>query len=224
MKTLHVLTRCGVAVALFGLLALAGARPAAAEPDAPADFAQFGFPTVAASALFTPGQATTLTAGNQQVVLPAGFTTKPVRFELLSGDPGFFVPLLDRDDRARPVLAAFAFRVTDIATGQRIEDFNQDAAWSVTDPRVGAGAEVYDTSASRPPKITENPDEGTVRGTTFTHTFDGADEGWVALGPEVEVGMPSTGTPTPLAALAGLAGLLCVLAGAAVRCRGVVRR
>jgi hypothetical protein len=175
--------------------------------------------------MFTPGQATTLTAGTQQVVLPADFVKQPVKFELLTGDPNFFTPLLESDDRSRPILATFAFRVTDQATGKLIEDFDKDVEWSVTDPRVAAGSKVYDTSADNPPKITDNPEPGKVSGTTLTHSFDGADEGWIAVGPSPEVGMPNTGAPlfgnAPMI-LAALAGLLCLVLGLTAR-RRVVR-
>jgi hypothetical protein len=223
MRLFHLLRLRVLPVAIFAVLALIGVHEAAARPAAADDFTQFGFPQVSASVLFTPGQATTLTAGTQQVVLPADFISKSVKFELLTGDPNFFTPLLESDDRSRPILAAFAFRVTDMATGQQIESFDKDVQWSVTDPRVADGTDVYDTSADNPPKITENPTPGTVSGTTFTHSFDGADEGWLALGPRAAVGMPNTGAPagsTALAALAALAGLLCALVGLAVRQRG----
>src|SRR4051794_40732265 len=69
--------------AVFGFLALFGAHEASARPAGADDFTQFGFPKVSASVLFPPGQAATLTAGTQQVVLPADFVSKPVKFELL---------------------------------------------------------------------------------------------------------------------------------------------
>jgi hypothetical protein len=172
--------------------------------------------------MFTPGQAATLTAGSQQVMLPADFLSKPVQFELLTGDGSTFTPQLESEDRERPVLAVFAFRVTDPASGQRIEHFDKDVTWMITDPRVAAKTDVYDTSADTPPKVTDNPTPGKISGTTFTHDFDGADEGWVVLGPAAEVGMPSTGAPLgigTLAALAALTGVLCALAGAVVRRR-----
>lgn len=222
MKMLQLLRVSVLPVALFALLALTGTRGAAARPVGADDFSQFGFPQVSASVTFTPGQATTLTAGTQQVMLPADFVKQPVKFELLMGDPNFFTPLLASDDRSRPILAAFAFRVTDLATGKLVETFDKEVEWSLTDSRVAAGSEIYDTSAANPPKITANSEPGTVSGTTFTHSFDGADEGWVAVGPKPEVGMPNTGAPmfgSAFPLLAALAGLLCVLLGMAAHRR-----
>jgi hypothetical protein len=225
MRTLRLRIGLGLLGLLLAMLALAGARSAAAQATGPADFAQFGYPTVAASVDFTPGTAATLTAGTQQVVLPADFISKTVKFELLTGDAGFFKPLLESDDQNRPILAAWAFRVTD-ANGQRVGRFDKPVQWSVTDPRVADGTSVYNTSAANPPVITENATPGTISGTTFAHGFGGAGVGWLALGPvqAAPVGMPTTGSPVPAAGLLlGLtlvAALLCAVAGLRLRRQG----
>ncbi len=209
---------------LLAVLAIVGARSAAAQATGPADFTQFGYPTVAASVDFTPGTAATLTAGTQQVILPADFISKTVKFELLVGDASFFKPLLAPDDAEHPIVAAWAFRVTDATTGARIGRFDKPVQWSVTDPRIGEGSAVYNTSAANPPVITDNSVPGTVTGTTLAHTFGGAGVGWLALGtiqPVVApVGMPVTGSPWPAEGLAGLALLAALfLAGAGLVAR-----
>src|SRR5438309_11706160 len=84
------------------------AHPAAAQTSTVPDMAQFGFPQVAATTNYTPGQSATVSAGNQQVVLPSDFISKTVKFELLFGDSSFFAPLLKGDDAGRPIAAAFA--------------------------------------------------------------------------------------------------------------------
>ena len=61
---------------LLAVVAIAGARSASAQATGPADFTQFGYPTVAATVMFTPGTAATLTTGDQRVVLPADFISK----------------------------------------------------------------------------------------------------------------------------------------------------
>ncbi|HUS14026.1 MAG TPA: hypothetical protein VM536_03315, partial [Chloroflexia bacterium] len=118
--------------ALSALFAVAGARPAAAQTG-PADFTQFGFPQVADMVTFTPGTEATLKAGNQTVVLPADFISKTVTFELLTGDPSFFAAALPADDKDSAIVATFAFRVTDPATGQRVARFDKPVQWSVSD-------------------------------------------------------------------------------------------
>src|SRR5690349_23582767 len=220
MRSVRLLLGLVLFGTLFAVFTIAGAGRAAAQATQPPDFTQFGFPQVAASVTFTPGQAATLTAGNQQVVLPADFISKTVTFELLTGDPTFFQPLLASDDQARPIVAAWAFRVTDPATNQRVGRFDKPVQWSVTDARIGAGSTVYNTTAANPPVVTENTTPGTVTGTTFAHGFGGAGVGWLALGPEAPVGMPSTGAPSASGGiwlLVLLAGALCAVGGLAIR-------
>jgi hypothetical protein len=219
MRSIRLLLGLGLFGTLLAVFAIAGAGRAAAQAAGPPDFTQFGFPQVAASVTFTPGQAATLTAGNQQVVLPADFISKTVRFELLTGDPSFFQPLLASDDQGRPILAAWAFRVTDVATNQRVGRFDKPVQWSVTDPRVAAGSSVYNTSPANPPAVTDNPTPGTVTGTTFAHPFGGAGVGWLALGPAPAPGMPRTGNPGAEWGmwLVLLAGLACVAVGGVAR-------
>jgi hypothetical protein len=224
-----------MAAALAVLSLVAAGRPASAQTSGPPDLAQFGYPRVAGSVTFTPGTAATITAGNQQVILPADFISKTVQFELLEGDPQFFAPLLAGDDQGRPVLATFAFRVTDPATSQRVGRFDKPVQWSITDPSVTSASEVYNTSAANPPVVTKNTTPGTISGTTLAHAFGGAGVGWLVLNAAgaapsaptpaptapVPAGMPTTGSPTPRADLGLLlaAGALCLAGGWALRRR-----
>jgi hypothetical protein len=209
--------RLSVFVSLF-ILALGAAIPAAAQSTVP-DMTQFGFPQVTGTVNFTPGQAMTLTAGDQRVDLPADMLSKPVKFEFLEGDSSFFHQNLEADDANKQVMAAFAFRVTDMSTGQLVGRFDKPVTWSITSPQITSESEVYNASPANPPKITENPSPGTVQGTTLTHPFGGAGVGWLVLGPQV-VGMPATGAPD--GTLNGL--LLPVLLGALVFGSGLVLR
>jgi hypothetical protein len=133
----------------------------------------------------------TITGANQEVVLPADFISKTVKFDLLVGDPAFFAPSLPITDQGRTVIVAWAFRVTDVATNQLIGRFDKPVQWSVTDPRVQAGSAVYNTTAANPPVVTANSAPGAITGTTLAHPFGGAGVGWLVLGP------PSQGVATP---------------------------
>lgn len=175
-------------------LALGVAIPAAAQATVP-DMTQFGFPQVMATVNFTPGQATSLTAGDQRVDIPADMLSKPVKFEFLEGDPSFFHQNLEADDASKAVLATFAFRVTDTSTGQLVGRFDKPVTWSITNSQITSESEVYNTSPANPPKITANSSPGTVQGTTLTHPFGGAGVGWIVLGEAQPVGMPATGAP-----------------------------
>jgi hypothetical protein len=175
----------GALAAVFLLLALsagAGGRASAQGTGVP-DFTQFGFPQVVGTVDYTPGVTQTISAGSQQVVLPADFISKTVRFELLQGDPAFFAPSLPITDQGRTIIIAWAFRVTDVSTNQLVGRFDNPVQWSVTDPRIAPGSAVYNTTAANPPVITPNAAPGTITGTTLSHPFGGAGVGWLVLAP-----------------------------------------
>jgi hypothetical protein len=224
MALLKVMTKPLSVFVLLAALAAWAAIPAAAQSTVP-DMTQFGFPQVTATVNFTPGQATSLTAGDQMVNIPADFMSKPVKFEFLEGDPSFFQPNLASDDANRPILATFAFRVTDTSTGQLVGKFDKPVVWSVTNSQIMAGSEVYNTSPANPPKITSNPSPGTIQGTTLSHPFGGAGVGWLVLGvagTQTTPGMPTTGAGSIDARTGGLA--LAVLLAGLVVSGGVVLR
>jgi len=178
----------------FCLIALWMVIPASAQTTQPPDMTQFGFPRVTGTANFTPGQAVTITAGTQIVVLPADFISKTVKFEFLEGDPAQWSANLGAA-QGMTVVATFAFRVTDPATGQLVGRFDKPVTWSVTDPRITADSKVYNTTAANPPVVTPNATAGTVQGTTLSHTFGGAGVGWLALSPAAQ----TVSTPTTVA-------------------------
>jgi hypothetical protein len=223
MALLKVATKRLPVFVFLAALALWAALPAAAQSTVP-DLSQFGYPQVGGSANFTPGQATTVTAGNQMVQIPADFVSFPAKFELLIGDPNFFHPLLAADDQSKDIIAAFAFRVTNMSTGQLVGKFDKPVVWSVTDSSVSSDGEIYNTSPANPPAITDNPTAPTVQGTTLTHSFGGAGVGWLAVVPGVPAGMPKTGAGsldgvTMSALLAVLLGSLALSSGLFLRRR-----
>ncbi len=182
------------ALLLVAALAAWAAIPAAAQTGTVPDMTQFGYPRVAGTATFTPGQATTVTAGSQTVQLPADFISKTVKFELLEGDAQFFVPSLG-DDKDKQVVAAFAFRVTDPATGNLVGRFDKPVQWSITSPQIGSLSEIYNTTAANPPVIIANAAPGTVQGDTLSHPFGGSGVGWLVLSPAAAPVVPDA-TPT----------------------------
>ena len=193
------------------------AVPASAQTAQVPDMTQFGFPTVGGTVTFTPGTAATVSAGNQKVDLPADFISKTVTFDLLIGDPSTFAPLLTGEDAGKPVLTAFAFRVTDPATGKLIGRFDKPVVYSVTDGSVTSESEVYNTSATNPAKVTDNPTAATIQGTTLSHSFGGAGVGWIVANTiaqtSVPTGMPQTGAGERSTWLVALFGAALVLLG-----------
>lgn len=182
MKRLPIIFGALMVACLLGALSLGTSRNASAQANVP-DFLQFGFTQVVGSVTYTPGQTETITAGTQQVVLPADFISKTVKFELLQGDPAFFAVSLPVTDQGRTVIVAWAFRVTDVATSQLVGRFDKAVQWSVNDPRIASGSAVYNTSPANPPVITPNAAPGTISGNTLSHPFTGAGVGWLVLGP-----------------------------------------
>jgi hypothetical protein len=180
MRAMPTFARQTVVVTLVGMVAFAGAGTAAAQSGSVPDFAQFGFPRVTATVEFTPGQATTVQAGPQQVDIPADFLDVPARFEFLEGDAAAFAPVSD----GRAVVATFAFRVTNLQTGELVARFNKPVQWRITDGAIRAESAVFDTSPSTPPVVTPNSvSPGTVTGQTLAHPFIISTVGWLVLNP-----------------------------------------
>src|SRR5690348_4247955 len=89
MVPYKAITRRLSIIVLLAVLAAWAALPAAAQSTVP-DLSQFGYPQVGGTVNFTPGQATSVSAGNQRVDIPADFLSVPAKFELLTGDPSSF--------------------------------------------------------------------------------------------------------------------------------------
>lgn len=142
--------------------------------------------------------------------IPADALSVPARFELLEGDPAFFAPYVG----GQQVVATFAFRVTDLATGQRIATFTTPVQWSITDAAIGATSAVFDTSPTNPPTVVPNGvSPGTVTGQTLAHPFRITTVGWLVLNPSADAApatLPNTG------AADGLPLLLPIVLGIAV--------
>lgn len=190
-----------------GVLGLA--QPTFAQAEQAPDFAEFGFPRVTAQVDFTPGQPAVLETERQRVEIPADALSVPARFELLEGDPAFFTPHVG----GQQVVATFAFRVTDLATGQRIAAFTTPVQWSITDAEIGAASAVFDTSPANPPTVVPNGvSPGTVTGQTLAHPFRITTVGWLVLNPSVD-GAPATLPDT--GAADGLPLLLPIVLGIA---------
>jgi hypothetical protein len=232
-----------LATLLVGVPGTRAQTPTATPAPVPADFSTLGFPTVAASADYTPGTATSVSADGMTVQLAANFYRNPAKFELLTGSPSTFAAGAD----GRTLLFAWAFRVTDSTTNQRVGSFGAPVQCSYTSDAVGADTVVLNTSPASPPAITVNGTAPTITGHTMAHPFSGATVGWLvaspaaaappagrgpaavqapakAPGPAAPAKLPSTGTGglldtperagTPTALVAAVLSLLLVTAGA----------
>jgi hypothetical protein len=191
------------AMLLVAMLGSQGQRAAAQTPAAAApDFGRLGFPTVAGTATFTPGAATSVSGGGMTVNLAADFAKDPAKFELLTGSPSTFASAAG----GRSVIAAWAFRVTDTTTNQLLSSFGSPAQWSYTNPAVTANSIVLNVTSATPPVVTPNGTPATISGQTIAHPFAGAGVGWLVANPAATAATGSApssvsaGTATGLAA------------------------
>src|SRR4051794_5753372 len=195
LKRLLMVLGALTAALFVAALSLGTGNRAAAQTSVP-DFTQFGFPNVVGSVQFSPGTTATISAGTQQVVLPADYISKTVTFDLLQGDASTFAASLPITDQGRTIIVAWAFRVTDPSTNQLISRFDKPVQWSVTDPRIAEGSAVYNATAANPPVVTANAAPGTISGTTLSHPFGGAGVGWLVLGPPGQAGATPSAVAT----------------------------
>lgn len=189
-----------LAVSTLGLMAACGGVAAAPTATSPApteasmpisppasvpDFTQYGFPTVLISQDATPGQATTITAEvtgqtdkSFTVDVPGDAFTDPVTFEILTG------PLANFEAGApsgeHPIMA-FAFRVTDKATGELIGKFNAPVMLTAKDPMIATNSKYYNIAPDG--AYTDNPTGLQVQPGELSHPVAGAPVGWVITAP-----------------------------------------
>jgi plastocyanin len=221
-------------------VAQAGAAPAAAPAQAspaaqataapaPPDMTKFGYTNVAGTVNFTPGQATNVTGGALRADLPADLISKPIKFELLTGDNATFQPVAG----GRTVIGNYAFRVTDPATSQLVATFDSGKAVTVsfTGAAVRSDTAILNVSPTNPLTAALNSGANTIEGQTIKHAFTGTTVGWLVVNPAgaaaaaaapvaaaaaaVPAALPRTGTGGPASSPVTLI-IALVLAGIAL--------
>jgi hypothetical protein len=165
---------CPAGIAAEG--ALAG-QASGVEPD----FGLYGFPRVAATEQFTPGSELQIRSGPISLTVPPDLYTDPLRFELLVGDEPSWQRCVAED---RVVVAPYAFRITDPATGNRVGRIDKPVAATIADPRIGAGAVFWTTSPTSPPVAEQASAQPPVAGNTIRPTNANARIGWFTTVPK----------------------------------------
>jgi hypothetical protein len=148
-------------------------------PDDP-DFSLYGFPRVAATQHFTPGQSVTVSSGPVTVTLPADMYTQPLEFELLLGSVSDWQPCLGND---RIVIAPYAYRATDPSTHQLVGRFDNPPVSAITDPRISNAAVYWLTYAEVPPHVEPSPNQPSIEGATLKEPNPFARRGWFVTVP-----------------------------------------
>ncbi|MSQ24427.1 MAG: hypothetical protein EXR58_07775 [Chloroflexi bacterium] len=145
--------------------------------EAPADpeFTLYGFPRIAATGHFTPGQETTVSADAVRVTLPADLHTEPLDFELLLGNVSDWQPCMGSE---RIVISPYAFRATNSTTRKLIGRFDNPAISRITDPRIKSSALYWITSAENPPSVEPSSPQPPVEGTTVRVENQFTRRGW----------------------------------------------
>ncbi|MGC8905703.1 hypothetical protein [Thermus sp.] len=169
--------------------ALAALGLALAQEKAP-DPAQHGFPQVVASIVLNPLDYLRLGLGNVVLTVPdKAFGQDPVRLELLTGDPTSWQAKAPKGQR---VVYAFALRVTDLKTGERILRFARPLHFSYYGKEITAEAGYFDVSLTDSPQVSPNPVKPSIQvfrlGTRhqtgrLAHPLAGATVGWLITVP-----------------------------------------
>ncbi|TFU17763.1 hypothetical protein [Thermus tengchongensis] len=168
------------------LLSLALAWAQAQPPDP----AQFGFPQVKASLIVQPWDYLRLGLGSMVLTVPSGaFGQDPVRLEILLGDPNQWQAYAPKGQK---VLLAFALRVTNLRTGERILRFVQPLHFAFYGPAITPEAQYLDVTFTNPPNVSPNPVKPIIQvfplgprhqNGRLSHPIAGAGVGWLVTAP-----------------------------------------
>ncbi len=148
--------------------------------DAP-DFAGYGYPRVAATHPYVPGQQSTVTVPNIVLTLPADMYTEPLEFELLVSDLDAWQACVPSNQVA---LAPYAFRVKEANGGKPVGRFDKPAIAAITDPRISASAKYWITTSTDPVTAEASASGVTVEGTTLKVPNGSARRGWFVTAPK----------------------------------------
>lgn len=178
-----------ITAALVGWVVLSPSSAAATVPD----LSQHGFPNVVASTKLAPGAAGSVRFGPVSVQIPAGAFRGAVKFDLLEGPISNFQAAAPAGQQ---VVADFALRVVDTATGQLVGTFQRPVTVTVAQRGITPASVYANVSASG--QITPNQVPAKVSGDVLTHPLTAATVGWVVLSRARTVSAatsPTTGIP-----------------------------
>ncbi|MBI4212922.1 MAG: hypothetical protein HY534_01305, partial [Chloroflexi bacterium] len=130
---------------------------------------------VAAVGRFVPGQTTTVSAAGISVTLPSNFHTEQLDFELLLGNAADWQPCVGSD---RVVVAPYAYRVRETATGRAVGRFDNPVQAAITDPRIDSSSTYWITTAESPPTVEPSSNPHAIEGTTYVTENPAARRGW----------------------------------------------
>ncbi|WP_243029203.1 hypothetical protein [Thermus albus] len=119
------------------------------------DPSQYGFPQVVASLLVQPWDYVRMGLGSLVLTVPSGaFGRDPVRLEVLTGDPSVWQAYAPQGQK---VLLAFALRVTDLKTGERVLTFAKPLHFAFYSKDIRPQSLYLNVTFTTPPTVTPNP-------------------------------------------------------------------
>jgi hypothetical protein len=136
---------------------------------------------VAATERFTPGQELRISAGAVTVTMPGDSYTEPLQFELLVADEQLWQGCVPN---AQVVIAPYAYRITDAASGNRVGRFDKPVTALISDPRIGSGTTYWTTAAANPPTGQPSSTQPQVEGNAIRVNNGSARFGWFATVPK----------------------------------------
>ncbi|UVI28496.1 beta-propeller fold lactonase family protein [Paenibacillus spongiae] len=156
------------------MLSLFASAAFAAVPD----FQSAGFPDVVAEQTIDAGKAATLKYDHVRIVIPEGTFTNKVKFQVLEGSLNDFQA---KAPEGETVLMNFAFKVTDLTTGERIGKFNKPVLFRYTSPAITSNSKYYNIQPDGTFVLNSVLPE--IHGNTLTHPNPGAPVGWAVTSP-----------------------------------------
>ena len=157
--------------------------PAASSTTSTAlDWTQLGFPTVLTTQTLTPGTAATVHGGAFTVSIPANAFSTSVKFDLLTGD---LANLLDKAPADQQPILAFALRVTDTATNQPVQKFDNPVMVTAIDPSITPSSQYYNIAEDG--TFSLNATAPQVQAGQLAHPVSGTGAAWAITNPNPTV-------------------------------------
>jgi hypothetical protein len=178
--SLSVITIAALGLILAGCSSSGTSTPssnATLSPTLP-DLIDEGFGTVLISQDIAANTAATITADVYSVDVPDNAFAIPVKFEILLGDPHAYE---DSVPQGQFPILAFAFRVTDIETGQFIGEFAHPVQLTIYDPRIVPNSDYFNILPNE--VLKENPNGLVATDGELKHPIAGANVGWLVTAP-----------------------------------------
>lgn len=149
-----------------------------AVASAATDFTQFGFTNVVAEKKIKAGEAAKISHSGIKIAIPEGTFQHDVNFQVLEGDNKNFQA---NAPEGEIVIMNFAFKVTDMETGQLVDKFTPAITFSFKDREVNNLSTYYNVKTDG--TFVKNNSTSVIEGKTLSHPVGAAPVGWAITSP-----------------------------------------